>query len=253
MGRLRERYRECLKAEIAHTVASAGEVDEELLTSPVTFPGESVVEGVERLLSEEMAMTLSGEISRFLQARGASLVGFADLSTLSASARCNLPRAVGFAVALAPEVMAGIKDGPTTEYYAECERANTLLGELSLSTADMIRRRGFAAISSAATNEGIDSETHSTELPHKTVGTLAGFGWIGKCALLVNQEFGSAIRLNRVLTDAPLATGMPVKESRCGDCRACVDACPGLAATGDNWGRDKHRDEFFRLCSRICG
>ena len=28
--RLRERYRECLKAEIAHTVASAAEVDEEL-------------------------------------------------------------------------------------------------------------------------------------------------------------------------------------------------------------------------------
>jgi RNA polymerase sigma-70 factor (ECF subfamily) len=28
--RLRERYLECLKAEIAHTVASAAEVDEEL-------------------------------------------------------------------------------------------------------------------------------------------------------------------------------------------------------------------------------
>jgi RNA polymerase sigma-70 factor (ECF subfamily) len=28
--RLRERYRECLKAEIAHTVASSAEVDEEL-------------------------------------------------------------------------------------------------------------------------------------------------------------------------------------------------------------------------------
>jgi RNA polymerase sigma-70 factor (ECF subfamily) len=28
--RLRERYRECLKAEIAHTVASPAEVDEEL-------------------------------------------------------------------------------------------------------------------------------------------------------------------------------------------------------------------------------
>jgi epoxyqueuosine reductase QueG len=152
---------------------------------------------------------------------------------------------VGFAMALAPEIVASVRDGPTTEYHAECERANTVLGELSLSTADMIRRRGFAAISSAATNEGIDSETHSTELPHKTVGTLAGFGWIGKCALLVNQEFGSAIRLNRVLTDAPLPTGMPVIEARCGDCRACVDACPGLAATGDNWTRDKHPDDFF--------
>ncbi len=190
-------------------------------------------------------MALSDEITQLLQARGADLLGFADLSALSASARCNLPRAVGFAVALAPEVVASIKDGPTTEYHSEYERVNMLLEELSRSTADLIIRRGFAAISFAATNEGIDPKTHSTELPHKTVGTLAGFGWIGKCALLVSERFGSAIRLNRVLTDAPLPTGMPIRESRCGDCRACVDACPGLAATGDVWTREKHRDDFF--------
>ena len=190
-------------------------------------------------------MKLSDEVTEFLQARGANLVGFADLSALPASARRNLPRAIGFAIALASEIIAGIKDGPTTEYHAEYERVNTLLGELSLSTADLIRSHGFAAISSAATNEGIDPDTHSTELPQKTVGTLAGFGWIGKCALLVSEQFGSAIRLNRVLTDAPLPTGTPVRESRCGDCRVCVDACPGLAATGDNWTRDKHRDDFF--------
>ena len=198
-------------------------------------------------------MTLSNEITGFLQARGASLTGFADLTTLPASARRNLPCAVGFAVALAPDIVAGIKDGPTAEYHAEYERVNTLLGELSLATAQLIRSHGFVAVSSAATNEGIDPETHSTELPHKTVGTLAGFGWIGKCALLVGEQFGSAIRLNRVLTDAPLPTGVPVSESRCRDCRACVDACPGLAATGDNWTCDKRREDFFDAfaCRRV--
>ena len=192
-----------------------------------------------------MAIALSDEITGFLQAKGANLVGFADLSALPVFARRNLPRAVAFAVALAPEIVAGIKDGPTVEYHAEYERVNAVLAELSLSTAALIRIRGFTAISSAPTNEGVDPETHSTSLPHKTAGTLAGFGWIGKSALLVTEQFGSAIRLNRVLTDAPLPACTPITESRCGKCRACVDACPGQAATGDAWSRDKHRDNFF--------
>jgi len=163
-----------------------------------------------------------------------------------------MPRAVGFAVALAPEIVSDIKDGPTKEYHAEYERINTLLGELSLSTADLIRNHGFEAISSAATDDGIDLETYSTELPHKTVGTLAGFGWVGKCALLVSKQFGSAIRLNRVLTNAPLPANTPQRESRCGDCSACVDACPGLAATGKTWTPDTNRDDFFdaTMCRR---
>jgi len=196
-----------------------------------------------------MTRTLSDEITEFLHAGGADLVGFADLEMLPASSRRNFPRAVGFAIALAPEIVAHIKDGPTKAYHAEYQRLNTHLGELSLATADLIRRRGYKAISSAATDEGVDPDTYSTELPHKTVGTLAGFGWIGKCVLLVNEQFGSAMRLNRVLTDAPLPTGTPISESRCGDCRTCVDACPGSAATGDHWTRDKHRDDFFDACA----
>jgi epoxyqueuosine reductase len=192
-----------------------------------------------------MQTALSDEIAQFLQGGGASLVGFADLTNLPPSARNDLPRAVALAVALAPAIVAEIKDGPTVEYHAEYERVNTLLGELSRSAADLIRSRGFTAVSSAATNEGVDPRKFSTELPQKTVATLAGFGWIGRCALLVNEQFGSAIRLNRVLTDAPLPTGTPVSESRCGDCRACVDACPAQAASGELWTRNKRREEFF--------
>jgi len=190
-------------------------------------------------------MTLLDEITELLKSEGADLVGFADLSILPAAMRYSMPRAVGFAVALAPEIIAGIKEGPTREYYAEYERVNTFLGELSTSTADFLRKKGFTAIDSAATNEGIDFATHSTTLPQKTISTLAGLGWIGKCALLVNEQFGSAIRLNRVLTDAPLSTDTPIMESRCGDCCACVDACPGQAPSGHSWIQGKHRDEFF--------
>ena len=75
--------------------------------------------------------------------------------------------------------------------------------------------------------------------------TRAGLGWVGKSALLVTPEFGPAVRLTTVLTDAPLPVGQPVTESRCGQCRACVECCPGAAPRGAAWRRGVGRDELL--------
>ena len=83
------------------------------------------------MLGFRMTMTLSAEITGFMQARKTDLVGFARLRILPASWRRNLPRAVGFRVAFAPEIVAGIKEGPTKEYHAEYERVNSLVGRRS--------------------------------------------------------------------------------------------------------------------------
>ena len=180
-----------------------------------------------------------------LKGYGADLVGFADLSDLPADVRQGLPRAVAFAVALEPAIIASIRQGPTREYHAEFVRANRLLGELSALAAGFLREAGFQAVSSAATDEGVDPRTYSTRLPHKTVATRAGLGWIGKCALLVTRQYGSALRLNRVLTDAPLLTAPAVIKSRCGKCQACVDACPARAPIGRPWEAGLSRDEYL--------
>lgn len=75
----------------------------------------------------------------------------------------------------------------------------------------------------------------ATAFPYKTSATRAGLGWVGKCALLVTPEYGSAVRLTAVLTDAPLVPGEPIQESRCGSCRSCVEACPGQAIMDTLW------------------
>lgn len=82
-------------------------------------------------------------------------------------------------------------------------------------------------------------------LPHKTVATRAGLGWIGKNALLVTREFGSAVRISSVLTNAKLDTGTPVDRSICGDCNRCTDAGLGKAVSGELWSVDRHRDEIY--------
>jgi epoxyqueuosine reductase QueG len=84
----------------------------------------------------------------------------------------------------------------------------------------------------------------ATPLPHKTVATRAGLGWIGHSALLVTPGFGKAVRLTSVLTDAPFACAEPVDRSRCGTCHACVDACPAAAIKGVSWSAGIARERI---------
>ncbi len=177
----------------------------------------------------------SHQLSTLLLRRGAGLVGFADLSEIPPDVRQGLPRAVSIAVSLNPRIIAGIRRGPTREYLAEYHRTNALLGELAQAAADALCQRGFRAAFGTATVAGVEFGEYDTPLPHKTVATRAGLGWIGRCALLVTERYGSAVRLMTVLTDAPLDTAAPVNDSRCGECVACVQACPGQAIAGGLW------------------
>ncbi len=202
--------------------------------------------------TNEAMNELCSEIKTVLFDKGASLVGFADLNRLPVEVRDSMKFAVSIAVALDPSIIANIRNGPTRKYHSEYKRVNALLSDLGKCAAGMITDYGYQAISQAPTGVGIDPKTHSTVLPHKTVATRAGLGWIGKCALLVTEEYGSAVRISTVLTDAPLETAIPVDHSRCGDCMVCVSACPGYAPSGKNWNVNVHRDSFFdaSACAR---
>jgi epoxyqueuosine reductase len=188
---------------------------------------------------------LNAEISDNLKGTGADLVGFADATCLPVAVIEGLPRAVSIAVALDPAAIRDIKDGPTARYFAEYKRANTLLGRLGEQTARILVAAGYRARSFPATTEQIDSTTLSVKLQHKTVATRAGLGWIGKSGLLVTKEYGSAVRLASVLTDAGLATGTPMDASHCGDCRQCVERCPARAITGRDWEPGLPREHIY--------
>lgn len=190
-------------------------------------------------------MTVFDELRNLLLSNGANMVGIADLQHISADVRDNLPLGISIAVVLKPQIISEIKDGPTKQYYHEYERANRLLDEIGHCAVEFIKARGHQAKWFAATSVGIDSNTLSTRLPHKTVATLAGLGWIGKCALLVTRTSGSAVRITTVLTDAGLPTSHPMDTILCGKCTACVDACPSHAPSGKNWRKSLHRDTFF--------
>ena len=180
-----------------------------------------------------------------LKNEGADLVSSCDLTDLPQNIRSNLDTGISIAVKLNAEVVAQISSGPTAEYHAEYDRVNNILKSLGQCAFDILKKNGYEAINLAVTDLGIDPQTISTQLPHKTVATKSGIGWIGKNALLVTKEFGTAVRLTTVLTNAKLPESVPVQKSYCGNCMECFSVCPGNAPKGENWELGKHRETFF--------
>ena len=188
---------------------------------------------------------LDAEIRRQLTDHGADLVGFADVACLPAEVTGGLTRAVSIALALDPTVIRAIQDGPTMAYFAEYERANLRLAQLSEEAARALIGAGHRALAFPPTTEQIDRATLSTKLQHRTIATRSGLGWIGKSGLLITKGYGSAVRLASVLTDAELETPRPVDVSSCGDCHQCVEHCPAQAIAGVNWQAGAAREQIY--------
>ncbi len=181
----------------------------------------------------------------YLKEKGADLVSSADLRELPKDIRDGFDTGISIAVKLDPQVVSKIEFGPTEEYHAEFDRVNNLLKLLGQYASDYLQSEGYKTNNFAVTDFGIDAKTLSTPLPHKTVATKSGLGWIGKNALLVTRPFGSAVRLTTVLTNADLPISSPILKSYCGNCTACVESCPGRAPRGENWKIGSYRDIFF--------
>jgi epoxyqueuosine reductase len=181
---------------------------------------------------------------KYLKSLGASLVGFADLSSIDASMRSSMPYGISIAIKIPVEVIDGISDGPTETYYEEYKRINKVLDHIAMQCVKYIEDKGYKAIGQTSTYVTSDNDM-STALPHKTAATRAGLGWIGKSALLVTPEYGPAVRIITVLTDMPLKADSPIDKSRCGSCTKCHEACPAEAIKGALWDVNTERESLI--------
>jgi epoxyqueuosine reductase len=194
--------------------------------------------------SWEKEIMIENELKEYLKSLGASLVGFADLTDVDTSSFKNMNYGIAFGIKIKSEIIKSISEGPTKEYYEEYNRLNKALDKIALSCAKYIEENGYSAIGQTSTYV-TSADKLNTVLPHKTVATRAGLGWIGKDALLITSEYGSAIRISSVITDMPLITDRPINESKCGNCTNCASGCPAAAIKGIPWNVNSTRDELI--------
>jgi epoxyqueuosine reductase len=71
----------------------------------------------------------------------------------------------------------------------------------------------------------LKSMVDTGELSDRAVAERAGIGWSGKNCSIITPEFGSYVYLGEMITSIPFEPDTPI-EDQCGDCTACLDACP---------------------------
>lgn len=190
-------------------------------------------------------------LSYHLRPPGDFISGFADLNGLADWKFDQYRFGISIGKRLDPNILAGIKNGPTAVYYDHYRAMNDELSHISDLITCALEQAGIPAmkIAPSVSTYDLDSKYGKTlraELSHKMVATRAGLGWIGKTALFVSKKFGPGLRLVTILTTTPLRpSSRPVDKSRCGTCTKCVDGCPAGAANGILWDITVDRDMFF--------
>lgn len=180
-------------------------------------------------------------IGQILRAKNVDAWGVAANDPMLPGAPEN-PTAISILMRLDPLIVRELRHGPTPAYQQEYLRLNTALDDATQALVDILQDHRHTAERVPATTEDSNGDR---PFPHKTAATCAGLGWIGKTALFVSPEFGPAVRLATVFTDLELPAGEPVRESRCGACRACVDACPAGCGRDVLWRQGMAREVLF--------
>jgi epoxyqueuosine reductase QueG len=166
---------------------------------------------------------------------GGSLFGVADLRSFKKDEILLLPPplidqlsfGISIGYHLSDAILEGIENQPTPLYFHHYQRANILLDTIGLIVTSMIQDLGYHAMPIPA-SQLVDWKNQRGHLSHKHVARAAGLGWIGRNNLLVNEKFGSRIRLVTILTELPLTADSP-SSGNCGSCRACLSVCPAGA------------------------
>lgn len=188
---------------------------------------------------------VTNKLKKLLLDNGADLVGIGDMSEIDSTLRRNMPYGICIALAIPAGIINGISAKPTMDYYNAYLELNEKLDSLVLMGADYLVKCGYSAYAQTREVVSLGESEYNSVLPHKTIATRAGIGWIGKGALLVTKEYGSAIRISTILTNALLETDNPINESKCNTCMICTNNCPGEAIKGYNWNVNSIREDIF--------
>lgn len=184
-----------------------------------------------------MIRAKSEEIKALAREEGVDSVGVASADCVEATPirrgpRSVLPKAQSVVV-FAKRMLTGSIESPSSQVvtsqnlalYQELDRISYVLG-------CFFEQSGYRSATVPSYNPvEMTSETKgfvgAVSLRH--VAQAAGLGVLGKNNLLITPHLGPRVRLGALVTTAPLDPDKPLSDDLCGDCEACIAACPGNA------------------------
>lgn len=205
-----------------------------------------------------------GNIRKLLNRYDVKFLKFVDISDLPKENTNGLPVAVLFGLPLPVDFIKMINDNILVRY-----NMFDVLEERMKRVADFmeeyLKYEGYQALSQSD-EEQLKRGSHREDvfrsrLPHKTLALRGGLGWIGKNDLCNTYDYGCAISMCSVLTDAPFETvEFEPPAPRCGKCTVCKEICPTDAISGTMWQPGVDRDELVDIgkcliclkCLAIC-
>ena len=198
-----------------------------------------------KLYCREAIFTEGIELNELWEQRikqgGADFVRFVDISEFPEEITGGCKCAVLFGKALSKEYIADMK-AEIPPKHKEVFNTETKMDSLAVKIASELEAQGYKAVGKLKT--GL--------LPHKTVALRAGMGFIGKNNLLVTPEYGCALMMGKVLTNAPFAViREEPKAPKCGSCDVCQKICPNGALLGKTWDITLKREDIItrKLCT----
>ncbi len=136
-------------------------------------------------------LTVESALAAFMSARGVDAMGSGgDCSQAGRRRRRCLRRSRSLS-RLRPASLEGVERGPTEAEVREYRRVNDELVEIDEACVALLRAHGH--VGERVDDDAPDGPTDPEIFASKTAATQAGLGWIGKTALLVTPEFGSAV------------------------------------------------------------
>ncbi len=181
--------------------------------------------------------------------QGISKVGYTSVNVDEFS---NLNYGISLVLKLPKEAIEALLNDEFKKYWKIFHQQIDILTEIALNTEKLIKNNGYDAFALTMQRNECDMEKLLSKLPYKTLATSSGLGWVGRSALFVCEEYGSAVALSAILTDMPLKVAKPITDSYCDDCEECQKACPVDAINPTKWNARLNRSDIIDIdvCSQ---
>jgi epoxyqueuosine reductase len=143
----------------------------------------------------------------------------ADPTTLWSEARTVVSLALNYGPRTDPRSVLGQTDRAAISIYAQGRDYHEVM---------KTRLKALGRFIWDTYQHGIKVFVDTAPVMEKPAAQAAGHGWQGKHTNLVSRQFGSWLFLGELLLSVELPFDAP-ETDHCGQCRACLDACPTSA------------------------